>query len=105
MTPTGTATMLAAFGEERPGKQANGILRSRCGRRPLTLPRPGEQRKDTCVAAPVLPGFLAFKVSRSHPIPALKPEFPVPVLGLMESPAAAMRPFPVTRVVQMEIYL
>ena len=42
---------------------------------------------------------------RSHPIPAVRPEFPVPVLGLMENPAVERRPFPVTRVVQMETYL
>lgn len=40
---------------------------------------------------------------RSHPIPAVRPEFPAPILGLMENPAVERRPFPVTRVVQMEL--
>lgn len=42
---------------------------------------------------------------RSHPVPAVRRDVPEPVLGLMESPAVERRPFPVTRVVQMEIYL
>ena len=41
---------------------------------------------------------------RSHPIPAVKPEFPVPVLGLMESPAVERRPFPVGFAPQMETF-
>ncbi len=73
------------------------------GRHPLTLPRPGEQRKDTCAAAPADRRSSAFKVPRSHPIPAVRPEFPAPILGLMENPAVERRPFPVTRVVQMEL--
>lgn len=42
---------------------------------------------------------------RSHPIHAVRRDVPEPNLGLMESPAVERRPFPVTRVVQMEIYL
>lgn len=51
------------------------------------------------------PAAFGTGLPRSHPIPAVRPEFPVPVLGLMENPAVERRPFPVTRVVQMEIYL
>lgn len=69
------------------------------GRLFLPLPRPGEQRKDTCPAALAQGGF---KVSRSHPIPAARREVPEPVLGLMETPAVARRPFPEPRVGQME---
>lgn len=43
-------------------------------------------------------------LSRSHPIPAVRPEFPAPVLGLMENPAVERRPFPVPCVGQMELY-
>lgn len=102
---TGTATMPAALGEGRPAAFGTGLSRSHSfGRRPLTLPRPGEQRKDTCVAAPALTGFLAFKVSRSHPIPAVRPDFPAPILGLMENPAVERRPFPAACVAQMETF-
>ena len=73
------------------------------GRRSLTLPRPGEERKDPCLAADFARAKSGFKVSRSHfPIPAVKPDFPEPVLGLMEQPAVVRRPFPVPRVGQME---
>lgn len=51
------------------------------------------------------PAAFGTGLPRSHPIPAVKPEFPVPVLGLMESPAVERRPFPVPCVGQMEIYL
>lgn len=68
MTRTGTATMPAALGEERPAAFGTGL-------------------------------------PRSHPIPAVRPEFPAPILGLMENPAVERRPFPVTRVVQMETFL
>lgn len=44
-------------------------------------------------------------LSRSHPIPAVRREVPEPILGLMETPAVARRPFPEPRVGQMEIYL
>ena len=71
---------------------------------PLTLKRPGEHRKETCVAAPVHRRYPTFKVSRSHPIPAVRPEFPAPVLGLMENPAVVRCPFLVPCVGQMEIY-
>lgn len=61
----------------------------------------------TMPAAPGEGSLAAFGsgLPRSHPIPAVRPEFPVPVLGLMENPAVERRPFPVTRVVQMEIHL
>jgi hypothetical protein len=66
----------------------------------LTLPRPGEQRKDSCPAALAQ---LGFKVSWSLPIPVERRDFPVPIPGLMEpSLAVARRPFPVPRVGQME---
>ncbi len=66
----------------------------------LTLPRPGEQRKDTCPAALAQ---LGFKVSWSLPIPVERRDFPAPISGLMEpSLAVDRRPFPVPRVGQME---
>lgn len=68
MTRTGTATMPAALGEERPAALGTGL-------------------------------------PRSHHIPAVRPEFPAPILGLMENPAVERRPFPVTRAVQMETFL
>lgn len=76
------------------------------GRHPLTLTRSGEQRKDTCAAAPADRRSDVLKVSRSHfPIPAVRRDVPAPILGLMENPAVERRPFPVTRAVQMETFL
>jgi len=42
---------------------------------------------------------------RSHPIPAVRPEFPVPVLGLMENPAPERALFPARHARQMETTL
>ena len=73
------------------------------GRHSLTLPRPGEQRKDTCLAAGPSRGVSRFKVSRSHPIPPVKADFPVPILGLMEpTPAPVKALFPAPCCGQME---
>lgn len=70
------------------------------GRQILTLPRPGEQRKDACPAAHAHGGF---KASRSQTILPVKADFPEPVLGQMEpTPAVVRRPFPEPRVGQME---
>lgn len=105
MIRTGTATMPAALGEGRPAASGTGLSGSHLfGRQFLTLPRPGGKRKDTCVAAATKVGLMTLKVSRSHPIPVVRREVPEPILGLMETPAVVRRPFPVTRVVQMEIY-
>lgn len=48
---------------------------------------------------------LGTSLSGSLPIPAVRREVPEPILGLMETPAVARRPFPEPRVGQMEIYL
>jgi len=73
------------------------------GRQFLTLPRPGEQRKDTCAAATGLARLMCVQgVAVASPIPAVRREVPEPILGLMEIPAAEKRPFPVPRVGQME---
>ena len=68
MIQTGTATVPAALGEERPAAFGTGLSgRSYPGRRPcVTLPRPGEQRKDACLAATVSAALMGFKASRSH---------------------------------------
>lgn len=42
-------------------------------------------------------------VRSQSPIPAVKPEFPAPVLGLMETPAPVKAPFPVPCVGLMEL--
>lgn len=72
------------------------------GRHSLTLPRPGEQRKDTCVAATARAGVRTFKVSRSHPIAVVRRHVPAPIPGPMDLPAVVRRPFPVPCVGQME---
>jgi hypothetical protein len=82
---TGPATMPAASGEGRPAAFGWGLSGSHpFGRRSLTLPRPGEQRKDTCPAADPLGEFGGFKVSRSHPIAVVRRPFPEPRVGQME---------------------
>ena len=103
---TGTATMPAALGEGRPAAFGTGLSRSHSfGRRPLTLPRPGEQRKDTCVA---VPGSVRLHdvqgVEVAFPIAVVRRQFPAPVLGLMENPAVERRPFRVACVAQMETF-
>ena len=106
MTLTGTATMPAALGEGRPAAFGTGLSRSHpFGRRPLTLPRPGEQRKDTCGAATGNARFMnAQGVAVASPIPVVRREVPEPILGLMETPAVVRRPFPVACVAQMETF-
>jgi hypothetical protein len=108
MTVIGTATVpprVWGQGSTRRVRQWSGQV-AFMGRRPLTLMRSGEQRKDTCAAAPANRRLGALKVSRSHfPIPAVRPEFPAPILGLMENPAVERRPFPVPCVGQMETFL
>lgn len=74
-------------------------------RHPLTLPRPGEQREDTCVA---VPGSVRLHdvqgVEVASPIAVVRRQLPVPILGLMENPAVERRPFRVACVAQMETF-
>ena len=72
------------------------------GRLLLTLPRPGEQREDTCSAADDAHLKSGLKVSRSQPIAVVRRHVPAPVPGLMDLPAVERRPFPVPCVGQME---
>jgi len=69
------------------------------GRHSLTLPRPGEQRKDACPAAKAHIRVQGVTVAL---IPPVKAEFPAPIMGPMEIPAVVRRPFPVPCVGQME---
>ena len=70
------------------------------GRQSLTLPRPGEQRKDACPAATAHCGVQGVTVA---PIPPVKADFPAPILGLMEpTPAPVKALFPVPCCGQME---
>lgn len=67
MILTGIVTMPAAPGEGRAAASGTGSPRSHAfGRHSLTLPRPGEQRKDACPAAGPAMGDGGFKASRSH---------------------------------------
>ena len=108
MIEIGTATVPPRAwgqGSTRRVRQRSGQV-AFMGRLLLTLTRSGEQRKDTCAAAPADGRLDVFKVSRSHfPIPAVRPEFPAPILGLMENPAVERRPFPVPCVGLMETFL
>ncbi len=104
---TGTATVPPrAWGQgpTRRVRQWSGLV-AFLAAPPLTLKRPGEHRKETCVAAPVHRRHPTFKVSRSRPIPVVRRQFPAPILGLMENPAVERRPFPVPCVGQMETFL
>lgn len=102
MTRTGRTIRPAALGEGVREDTRSALVAASS----LTLPRPGEQRKDTCAAAPGFGRHGSFKVSRSQsPFHAVKRQVPRALLGLMESPAVERRPFPVPCVGQMEIYL
>lgn len=68
----------------------------------LTLPRPGEQRKDACPAAPRSWWVQGVTVA---PIAVVRRQFPAPLSGPMEIAAVERRPFPVPCVGQMEIFL
>jgi len=72
------------------------------GRPFLTLPRPGEQRKDASPAAKAHGRVQGVAVAI---IPVERRDFPVPILGLMDSPAVVRRPFPVPCVGQMETFI
>jgi len=98
MHETGTATVPAALGEATP----KGRRLSLKGRQPLTLTRPGEQRKDTCVAAPGWFRLINAQGVAVAPIAVVRRQFPAPIMGLMEMPAVERRPFPVACVAQME---
>ncbi len=98
MIRTGTATVPAALGEAA-RKGGRSLLK---GRRSLTLPRPGEYRKDTCVAAPGCFRIHSVQGVEVAQIAVVRRQFPVPILGLLEIPAVVRRPFPVACVAQME---
>ena len=69
----------------------------------LTLPRPGEHRKDTCAAAPGYGRFMSVQgVEVASRFRVVRRRLPAPVLGLMENPAVVRRPFPEPRAGQME---
>ncbi|MBC1183740.1 hypothetical protein HF680_13885 [Brevundimonas sp. WCHBH090558] len=105
MIRTGTATVPAAPGKRGSAALGNAPRSSLKGRHPLTLTRPGEQRKDTCVA---VPGSVRLHdvqgVEVAFPIAVVRRQFPAPVLGLMENPAVERRPFRVACVAQMETF-
>jgi len=103
MIRTGLAIRPAASGKREGGRVRQCPLGSHpFGRNSLTLPRPGEERKDACPAANAHTRVQGVTVAL---IPPVKADFPAPIPGQMEAPAVVRRPFPVTRVVQMEIFL
>lgn len=101
MIQTGRMIRPATLGEgvREDARSAHGAAVS------LRLPRPGQQRKGTCVAAIGFGRQGSFKVSRSQtPFHAVKRHVPRALLGLMEIPAVERRPFPVPCVGQMETF-
>lgn len=73
------------------------------GRLILTLPRPGEQRKDTCAAATGLARLISVQgVAVASPIAVVRRHVPAPIPGLMDLPAVVRRPFPEPHAGQME---
>lgn len=108
MILTGTATVPAALGKREPA--ALGITAPRSslkGRHPLTLTRPGEQRKDICAAVPgrVFRFHSVQGVEVASPIAVVRRQFPAPFSGPMENPAVVRRPFPEPCTGQMETFL
>lgn len=101
MIQTGRMIRPAILGEgvRKGARSAHGAAIS------LRLPRPGQQRKDACEAAPGFSRMGTFKVSRSQPpFHAVKRHVPRALLGLMEIPAVERRPFPVPCVGLMETF-
>jgi len=103
---TGLAIRPAAFGKGEASHVRHRFLGSHPFGRPLidaAATRRTEKRHLR--GGPGASRVLAFKVSRSHPIPAVRRDVPEPVTGLMEIPAVERRPFPVPCVGQMETFI
>lgn len=102
---TGTATVPAASGKRKPAVSGDKVSRSHLvGRPSFDAAATWRTTKRHLRGGPGLSRFMSVQGAKvASPIAVVRRHVPAPILGLMENPAVERRPFPVTRVVQMEL--